>query len=248
MDLVEKILFADSFYKMTHQLPLAVQLNDNATFSDFCWNANPLLKNILLQMFAGDSERFLYIWGSVGSGKSHVLQACCQAMDVANRTSIYLPLSLLKTWGPQVLEGMSSHDLVAFDDIDVIAGDKAWEEALFHLYNRIRDKESSMCIMSAQVSPSQSPIQLPDLHSRLTWGLVMQLQSLDDSDKVGVLQLHAKKRGFDLSTQVCHYLMNHCARNMQDLHRILNELDKASLIAQRKITIPFVKDILENQV
>lgn len=228
---------------MIKQIPLAIQLNDDATFSDFCWNQNQLLQDSLLSMFAGQGEHFFYIWGPVGSGKSHVLQACCQSMGALNRTSIYLPLAILKEWGPQSLEGLEQHDLVAIDDIEVVAGDAAWEEALFHLYNRIRDQAGRVCVISAHAPPLYAAVKLADLKSRLAWGLVAQLNDLDDIDKISVLKLRAKKRGFDLSTRVCQYVMNHCARNMHDLHQVLNFLDHASLAAQRKITIPFVKAI-----
>ncbi|MDP3562183.1 MAG: DnaA regulatory inactivator Hda [Legionellaceae bacterium] len=229
---------------MTYQLPLAIHLNDEAIFADFCWNGNTLLQKELLQLVAGNGERLLYLWGNIGSGKSHVLQACCQAIGATNQSTIYLPLKVLKEWGPQVLEGVSEHALIAIDDIDEVAGDAVWEESLFHLYNRIRDQERSSLIITGHMPPTYSPIQLPDLRSRLMWGLVLQLNELRDDDKIWTLQLHAKKRGFDLSSQVCQYLINRCARNMHDLHRLLNRLDEASLIAQRKITIPFVKEIL----
>lgn len=229
---------------MIQQLPLAVQLNDDATFADFCWNRNRLLQDALLRTFEGECERFFYIWGAIGSGKSHVLQACCQRMSALNRSVTYLPLNLLKEWGPQVLEGIHEHDLVAIDDIEAVVGDPIWEEALFHLYNRMRDQNQNILVMTAKMPPLYSEVKLPDLRSRLAWGLVLQLNDLDDMDKVSVLKLRAKKRGFHLSTQVCQYMMNHCARNMHDLFDLLNRLDQASLAAQRKITIPFIKDTL----
>ncbi len=229
---------------MIKQLPLAVQLNDDTTFTDFCWDRNRLLQDALLRAFDGSAERFFYIWGAVGSGKSHVLQACCQSMNARNHTATYLPLNLLKEWGPEILEGVHEHERVAIDDIEAISGHSAWEEALFHLYNRMRDQGQSILIMTAKTPPFYSEVKLPDLRSRFAWGLVFQLNDLDDVDKVSVLKLRAKKRGFHLSTQVCQYMMNHCARNMHDLYALLNRLDQASLAAQRKITIPFIKDTL----
>lgn len=227
---------------MINQLPLAVQLNDDSTFDDFCWSRNLWLQNALLQSFSGQGERFFYIWGAVGSGKTHILQACCQAMS-ENHTVSYLPLNVLKDWGPQVLEGVFEHDLVAIDDIDAVAGHHAWEEALFHLYNDVRDRARGLCVMTARTSVIDTTFNLADLRSRLSWGLVIQLQGLGDEDKILVLQSRARKRGFELSTQVCQYLLNHYARSMHDLFNILDQLDRASLAAQRKITIPFIKGL-----
>ncbi|MDI1352338.1 MAG: DnaA regulatory inactivator Hda [bacterium] len=227
---------------MNKQLALAIKLNDEATLSDFNWHNNELLQQQLQTMLTLQGDRLLYLWGSNGSGKSHLLQACCQA--IIPQSAIYLPLTLLKQWGPQTIEGIEDQTLICIDDIEIIANDPQWEEALFHLYNRIRDREQSLLIISGNQPPAQIPINLPDLRSRLGWGLIIQLNELDDHEKINSLKLHALKRGFDLPESVAQFLLNRCSRNMHDLHQLLNRLDDASLAAHRKITIPFVKDIL----
>ena len=228
---------------MNKQLALAIKLNDEATLVDFNWGSNTLLQQQLHNMLTTRKDRLLYLWGALGSGKSHLLQACCQAVN-STQSAIYLPLALLKEWGPQTIEGLEEQTLICVDDIDVIAKDHAWEEALFHLYNKIKDMEKSILIISGNQSPATIPIQLADLRSRLSWGLVIQLMELNDEDKINTLKLHALKRGFDLPGSVGQFLLNRCSRNMHDLHQLLNHLDDASLAAQRKITIPFVKSIL----
>lgn len=227
---------------MNRQLALAIQLNNEATLTDFCWGSNQLLEQQIKNCLAGTGERQLYLWGLIGCGKSHLLQACCQAMPDA--TSIYLPLPLLKEWGPESLDNLSEQTLIAIDDIDAIAGDKIWEEALFHLYNRVRDNGRTLLLMSSRNSLSNLNIQLADLKSRIAWGIVAQLNELDDELKIKTLQQYASKRGFELPTSVGQFLINRCARNMHDLQNILDSLDKASLAAQRKITVPFVKATL----
>jgi DnaA family protein len=228
---------------MNKQLALAIKLNDEATLTDFNWGNNKLLQQQLQNMFSLKEDRLLYLWGTKGSGKSHLLQASCQAIN-STQSAIYLPLNLLKEWGPQTIEGLEEQTLVCIDDIDTIAQDSAWEEALFHLYNKIKDMEKSLLIISGNQAPTTLPIKLADLRSRLSWGLVIQLLELNDEDKISTLKLHALRRGFDLPESVGQFLLNRCSRNMHDLHQLLNRLDDASLAAQRKITIPFVKDIL----
>ncbi len=227
---------------MNRQLALTIQLNDEATLADFCWGNNTLLQQILIASLTTAGERLFYIWGAPGCGKSHLLQACCQAKQ--NSSAIYLPLPILKEWGPQSIDNLGEQSLIAIDDIDAIAGDATWEEALFHLYNRVRDNENTILLISGKQSPSSLPIELPDLKSRLAWGLAVQLNELNDELKIKTIQLYAHKRGFALPTSVGQFLLNRCARNMHDLHRILDYLDKASLAAQRRITVPFVKTIL----
>lgn len=229
---------------MNRQLALAVQLNDEATFDEFCWGGNSLLQQQLRLTLSGEGERFIYLWGVAGSGKSHLLQACCQAINPP-RSAMYLPLKLLLEWGPTVLEGLDDQTLIALDDLEIVAGVALWEEAIFHLYNRVRDQGTASLIMAGTMPPHASLIQLPDLRSRLSGGLVVQVPELQDNDKIKSLRLYANKRGFDMPESVGQFLLSRCARNMHDLHALLNRLDEASLRAQRRITIPFVKHILD---
>ena len=228
---------------MNQQLALAIQLSDEATLEDFHWGHNLLLQQHVQTLLGpGEMKHLLYVWGPPGCGKSHLLQACCHAL---HRTkAIYLPLPILKEFSPQLLEGLEEHALICIDDIDAIEGLSAWEEALFHLYNRIRENAHSTLIISGRTTPINSPIRLADLKSRLGWGLIVQLDELSDEDKIKTLQHHAQKRGFELPTSVVQFLMSRCARNMHDLHQLLNQLDETSLAAHRKITIPFAKQAL----
>ena len=229
---------------MNQQLALAIQFNHRETLTDFFWGENQLLKQSLEQTLEKKGEQFIYLWGTPGSGKSHLLQGCCQYLD-NQQPSAYLPLSILEPWGPSSIEGFGQQRLIAIDDIDSIAGDKAWEEALFHLFNRVRDNGQTILLISAQKAPANSSILLPDLRSRLGWGLVFHLAELSDELKIKVLQQAATKRGFTLPDQAALFLIKRCARNMHTLNQLLNRLDEASLVLQRKITVPFIKTILD---
>lgn len=229
---------------MIHQLPLAIQLNHQATLADFCWGDNTLLQQQLDNSLNRNGERLIYLWGEAGCGKSHLLQACCQYVSHQKNSAVYLPLTILKEWGTTSLEGLEEQTLIAIDDIDTIAADKEWEEALFHLYNRVRDNGKTILLITGKQAPSALKIQLPDLRSRLAWGLVIYVNELNDELKVTALQQHAQKRGFELSQPVALFLINRCTRSMHALYKILDRLDEASLAAQRKITVPFVKSIL----
>jgi DnaA family protein len=231
---------------MNKQLALSIKIKDEATFADFNFAGNELLQNQLAATLQTSSDKFLYLWGINGCGKSHLLQACCHATSPL-QSAIYLPLCNLKEWGPQSIEGLELQSIVCIDDIETIAGDAAWEEALFHLYNRIKDQEEGILIVTSTKPPAQSGLKLLDLRSRLSAGLTLQIHELTDDEKIHTLQQHATKRGFYLPDSVGQYLITRCARNMHDLQEILNTLDEVSLQAHRKITIPFVKDVLQLQ-
>ena len=98
--------------------------------------------------------------------------------------------------------------------------------------------------MSADQSPVNLPVQLPDLASRLTWGEVYQLAPLNDKQKIDVLQKAAYQRGIELPDETANFLFKRLERDMKTLFNALEKLDQASLQAQRKLTIPFVKEIL----
>ncbi|MCX7116104.1 MAG: DnaA regulatory inactivator Hda [Gammaproteobacteria bacterium] len=229
---------------LNRQLALAFEPTDECGFDYFCWGENTLLQDHLLNTFRStDNESFFYIWGQEGVGKSHLLQACCLAIQPPY-TAVYLPLKTLHTWGNSILEGIEHQSLIAIDDIETIAGDPAWEEALFHLINTVRQDNQKKIIISSCESPSHSSIHLADLKSRLHWGLASHLLALNDQQKVETLQFYAKKRGFHLPARVAEFLIQRFDRNMHNLIQLLKTLDHASLAAQRKITLPFVKQAL----
>lgn len=223
---------------MNTQLPLAISWRDQATFANFYVGENAQLVDSL----QSDKDSLIYLWGEEGSGKSHLLQAVCQQEN--QRTPAYLPMHEIITLQPEVFEGMEAMSVICIDDIHLIAGKKAWEEALFHFFNRARDLGKRM-IISATASPNQIGIQLPDLVTRLGWGAVYQLKPLNDEGKKIALQQRAKNRGLLLPDEVIEFVLRRSVRDTNSLFALLDRLDIASLVEQRKLTIPFVKQYLK---
>ena len=155
----------------------------------------------------------------------------------------YLPLAELADYGPELLDNLEQCELVCLDDLDAVAGRADWEEALFHLFNRLRDAGKRL-LLAAATSPRELGVQLPDLQSRLTLALVFQLQELADEDKLRALQLRASRRGLQMPDEVGRFILTRGARSMSALFELLEQLDQASLQAQRKLTIPFLKETL----
>ncbi|MDF2183147.1 DnaA regulatory inactivator Hda [Neptuniibacter sp. CAU 1671] len=224
------------------QLPLHISLRDDARFANFCAHGNELALHSLQQSINRQGESFIYLWGAAGSGCTHLLQASCHQAEPAGLSAAYLPLEELRLLGPDILEGMEFLDLVCIDHLQQVAGDPAWEESLFHFFNRIREQGNTL-LVAADAAPRQLSIGLPDLASRLGWGVVFQIQPLGDDDKRRVLQQRAAARGMALSEEVARYLLNHASRDMNDLSLLLDQLDQASLSAKRKLTIPFIKEV-----
>lgn len=221
------------------QLALRIGLRDSATFANFYAGDNAAVLHVLQQA----DEPFIYLWGTQGSGRSHLLQAACHAETGRGGAPAYLPLGELAPAGVGLLEGLEQMSLICLDDVQAIAGDAAWEEGLFHLYNRIREAGGRL-LAAADASPLTLGINLADLRSRLGWGPVFQLQGLDDAGKLAALQLRARARGMALSDEVGSYLLRHSPRDMRALFDLLERLDRASLTAQRRLTIPFIREFL----
>ncbi|MBS8267257.1 DnaA regulatory inactivator Hda [Halomonas litopenaei] len=226
------------------QLPLGVGLRDDATFDNYHPGANATLVECLSHQFDDNGEPFLYLWGGDGVGRSHLLQAACHQASARDLRTLYLPLEELGHFPPLMLEDVERLDLVAIDDLDRVVGRKRWEEALFHAFNRLRDSGKRLLI-AADRPPRQLDIKLADLASRLTWGMTFHLRQLSDEDRMQALKLRAHLRGIELPDEVARYILHRGARELSELFRSLEVLDNASLSAQRKLTIPFVKKALD---
>lgn len=225
---------------MSAQLPLGIGLRDSATFDNFFTGPNA---ELVFQLEQGD-EPFVFLWGGEGSGRSHLLQAACHRVSDGGGGVAYLPLSESTELAPAMLEGLETMGLVAVDDLQCVVGRQEWELGLFHLYNRARESGCRI-LVAADAPPAAIGVALPDLRSRLGWGPVYQLLPLDDADRRAALQLRARRRGLELPDEVANYLMRRSPRGLHSLFGLLEQLDRASLAAQRRLTIPFVREQLE---
>lgn len=229
---------------MTRQLALELQLRASARFSGYVAGPNAELVRQLQSSALGEGETFVLCWGAAGSGKTHLLQACCHAATVHGRTAAYVSLREIDVMQPGVLEGWEQFDLVCLDDIELIAGHADWEEAVFHLYNRVREQGGRL-VVSAVCAPAQLGIELADLVSRLSGGVVYPIHALDDDQRCEAMQLRARQKGCELPDETAVYLLRRLPRELPALFDTLDRLDDASLAAQRKLTVPFVKSVLE---
>lgn len=229
---------------MQHQYTLPIYEFDPETFDNFDAENNQVLCNSLFDNFSKLQQPFFYLWGTKSSGKTHILKAANNLFLQQERASIYIPLTKTNYFSPEILESLEELDLVCLDDLDAIAGNDEWEVAIFDLFNRIKERGQTLLLMSANEPAQQLAIKLPDLRSRLTWGETYQLAELADEKKAFVLQQAARKRGLELPDEVAKFLLSRLDRDLTYLFSILDKLDKASLQAQRKLTIPFVKEQL----
>ena len=184
-----------------------------------------------------------YLWGSEGSGKTHLLHAVCRLANQNSHRTSYLPLAELVNYPVESIAGLDKSSVVCIDDAESLRDHEQWQQAIFNLYNRVHDYDGSLLI-SAQAPPQELGLGLADLVSRFQSGPVFHLARPDDDIKVAALTLNAKERGLALDDKSARYLLNHYPRDLHALMDLLMRLDQASLVSQRRITIPFIREVL----
>jgi DnaA family protein len=229
------------------QLPLGLALRDSARFDSFFPGQNREAVASLQAAARGTGESLIYIAAPAGLGKSHLLQAACHAAGECGRTAGYLPLGELRHAVAAVFEGLEQLELVCLDDVDAIAGEPPWENALFNLFNRLRDAGRTL-LVTAKRRPDESGFALPDLVSRLGWGVCYMLKPMVEADIMAALVCRARGRGLELPAETAQYLLRRFPRDLPTLFALFETLDFASQVEQRRLTIPFVKSVLDSKL
>lgn len=227
------------------QLALGIKLRDDARFDNFHGDRNASAASRLrAAVDQSPAPPVVLVCGDEDTGKSHLLQAVCHEAEQQHRSAVCVSLEEFLPFGPQILDGLELHALVCLDDLDRIAGIEEWEEAVFHLYNRVGDQGGRLVIGLCNL-PSELPFLLPDLRSRLGHGLLIQLGINRDDDRTKILMARAEQRGLVLSDEVAAFILKRAPRKLADLLAVLDKLDDNSLKAQRRLTIPFVKSVMD---
>jgi len=216
------------------QLPLQIALDFTPDLGNFVAGRNTELLHALEATAAGKlAERFLYLWGGAGVGKSHLLRGAVAAARRAGLRACYLAAGA-------ALTETTGCDFVAVDDVTRLDG--AAQIALFNRYNQLKD-EGGRLLAAGSCAPARLALRA-DLVTRLGWGLVFQTHGLDDSEKAAALAAHARARGFRLSAEVANYLLNRWRRDLPSLVAAVEALDRYSLETQRPVTVPLLREIL----
>ena len=224
------------------QLPLPLKLDDHAVFESFWPAGNDTLVSFLKELTATGEGPGCWIWGAAASGKTHLLQAVCES---TRDRAVYVPLVELSAAGPEILEGLASRQFVCLDDVHRVAGHADWELALFRLYNHVADA-GGILVATATAAQRECGLGLADLESRFSLLPTFRLIALAEDDRIRALQLRARFRGLDLPDDTAGYLLNRSKRDMASLYAMLDRLDAAALAAQRRLTIPFVREIMQS--
>jgi DnaA family protein len=225
------------------QIPLPLMPRHDCRFEGFVAGPNQAVVEALKQVPAEPGSH-VFLFGGEGSGKTHLLNALCHETREQQGRAFYLALKRLPPDAITSLQGLEKLDLVCVDDLHVIVGDAAWEEALFHCFNRIREANGRL-VISSRLRLSALNIGLPDLASRLAWGLRLPLLPLEDDEKLAVIDLHSNALGTSLPVDVQHYLLKRHDRSLSALIQTVENLHQAALTNKRRITVPLAREVLK---
>jgi DnaA family protein len=224
------------------QLPLALRFPPDQRLDTFV--AAPAGAIAQLRALAAQpGADWCYLAGPPGTGKTHLALGACAQAEGAGRRAAYLPLRTAAGRVREALEALDGSDFVALDDMDAIAGDRAGEVALFDFHNRMRAAGASL-LYAACVGPDALALALPDLRSRLAQCTRLTLPMLDDAGRREVLRTRAQRRGLAVDDAALDWLLRRVGRDLGGLTRLFDRLDRAALAAQRRLSVPFLRETL----
>jgi DnaA family protein len=223
-------------------LPLALWLPPPPGLATFVADGNEALFAALEAWAGGTGERYLYLHGEPGSGKTALLQGAVEQAISAGRRVLYLPLDAPGIV-PVALTDLDHLDALALDALDAVAGNPDWELALFSLYNQLAASGTGL-LLAGRVPAAQLPVALPDLRSRLSAGAGWRVRPLDEAGCARLLTAGAGRLGLALSRAAVGYILTRCPRDPASLTRLLARLDRATLAAGRAPTVQFIARLL----
>ncbi|MCZ6710865.1 MAG: DnaA/Hda family protein [Gammaproteobacteria bacterium] len=225
------------------QLALPFPINERCVFGNFQVGANAELLEHLHRMPHEPGFAGMMLWGALGAGISHLLQASCQLYAEQGRRVAYLPLARLGRQA-EILDGMDGFDLVALDDVQAWASEPALETGLVGLYQNLLARGRHLLVGSS-ATVAASGFELADLASRLAGLTAYQVGSLDDQGKTQLLRNLAAERGLGLNDAVLRFWLARTDRTVGRLLDQFEQIDAAAMSAQRRVTIPLVKSVLD---
>jgi DnaA family protein len=226
------------------QIPLQLEPRRPDRFEDFVTGPNVEVLAAIRHLL-DEPGGLLFLSGPEGSGKSHLLNALCHAAREKGMAAFYIALKRLPVEAAASLEGLQVLDLVCVDDLDSIAGNPDWEKALFACFNQVRAARGRLLVSSSTALASLD-FCLPDLASRLAWGVSQKLRIPGDEGKLEILQQRAETLRIELPAEVQDYLIKHGKRDMSSLLQALERLKDAAFAAKRKITVPLAREVLKH--
>jgi chromosomal replication initiator protein len=233
-------------------------LNPRYTFSSFVVSSCNQFAHAAAMAVAEQPKRAynpLYIYGGVGLGKTHLMQAignrvgCNSRMRMTYLSSENFMNELINSIRfEKTLEFKERYrnvDLLLIDDIQFLAGKERTQEEFFHTFNALYDSQKQIVITS-DVPPRQIPTLEDRLRSRFEWGLIADLQPPDLETKVAILRKKAEAESSPLPDDVALFIASNCNSNIRELEGALIRLVAYGSMSGREITLDLARETLRD--
>ncbi|MFT5663286.1 MAG: DnaA family protein [Gammaproteobacteria bacterium] len=225
------------------QIALPLSFDKQFSFENYYSEQGKFITKSLMSLINQDGESLIGVWGGADSGKSHLINACAYyARLQSKRFQLYDGHHLIGC-DPEQFNDFSNSEALLIDNLDAVCGHRQWEQKFYQIINACKRGEMTL-LFTLSVNPQFLDCALLDFQSRLAWGLLLQLPSLTDAAIGKVLKYRAGLLGIELSKEVITYLLTHYSRSLSEQMEILQKLDEGSLAAQKRVTIPFIKQTL----
>lgn len=236
-----------------------VGLNPKYTFESFIVGKNNELAHAACQSVAkspGAKYNPLFIYGGVGLGKTHLIQAVGHSiltktggLKIRYNTSEQFVndyvQSVREGKGKDFQKTYRNVDILLIDDVQFIAGKDRTQEEFFHTFNTLHQKESQM-VFTADRPPSAIPGLEERLSSRFSWGMIADVAPPDLETRVAITEAKAHERNFKLEKEIAQYLAITFQRNIRELESALNKIIAHWELYNKPIDLNLVKEIVSN--
>ena len=218
-----------------NQIPIDFEFLKKKTFDNFIIGNNEKLFHELANV--SNNNQIILIYGQKSSGKTHICNALLNQLNIPN-LFINIDVNL------DQIDPSDSYDLLVIDDFDLLISKPIFEEKLFIiLNNQILNKKPTVITSSRYIN--ECSLTLKDLSSRLLSDKIFTINELSDSEKIEMMVSLSSQRGLVIPEKSLNYIINNCNRDLFFLCAFIRNLDDVSLSAKKRITIPFIKKVID---
>lgn len=243
--------------------PFSGSLNPHYTFDSFIVgpsNQFAHAASIAASQKPGKAYNPLFIYGGVGLGKTHLINAIGKYILKNSPDTPRVCCISAEHFTNQVINGIRTNkmedfrnryrfgcDVLLIDDIQFIAGKESTQEEFFHTFNTLYELKKQI-VLTSDKSPHEMSYLEERLRSRFEWGLIADIQPPDTETRIAILTQKAESEDVEVPSEVAHYLAEYTHSNVRELEGLLNNIIAHSKLMNTEISIDLAKQVFKTLV
>lgn len=253
------ILITEKYAKKETAHSKSTILNPALTFDSFIVGSSNQFAFTTAKSVAqkpGKQYNPLFLYGGVGLGKTHLLQAIGNYHIALGKTVIYTTLEQFMNSFTTHLRSQSMNrfrdtfrecDLLLIDDIQFLSQKEQTQEEFFHTFNALYNADKQI-VMTSDRQPSKIMGLVDRLRSRFEWGLMADIQPPELQTKIAIIQKKCELDGIKLQSEIVNYIATHMGDNIREIEGTLIKLNALSSMLNQEITLDFVQSAIKEQL